>query len=389
MAIGFVDLFPLVVGSIITKDKDAPKQEPVVYYGYDRSLIVIARNMVLYQMMKDSACIDSILQVWFSTGWSKKTLEDFHLACQRVLHNLDPVTNQNLAVNELLTHWMKTTLSMKSVQILWTQHVTQHLIDPIVNLCKEKDRVEYARYISTGHIFGSEKGDYIYGNLSMFSLPDLFEGFKREEENFFAAIALDSLCYDTSLLKSVTRKITEGVRKLMAHVQTGSIVCHFIIAEFNLQNKDELKTIQKLNAKGIDWSNIPDYHKHDDFFKMAKACDGSQTLHTLHSMNWMYYVFGMCIIDYPNMAEVYKELVCQREKDFRHAKYSRPYFRQDKYTEYFMNSTMHVLAKKYMKTCIDFIFSGRNVDISEPISEDFNPFARNEDTFFLSFNFRK
>ena len=389
VAIGFVDMFPLVVGSFVTKDKDGTEQEPMVYYGYDKSVIVIARNMVLYQMMKNSACIDSILQVWFSTGWSKKTLEDFHLSCRLVLENLDSMINHSSAIKELLAHWMKTTVGMKSVQILWTQHVAQHLLDPILNLCHEKDRVEYARYISTGHIFGSEKSDYIYGNLSMFSLPNSFEGFKREEENFFAANAMDSLEYATSLLKSVTSKITEGVTKLIEHIKNGSIVCHFITAEFNLQNIEELKNIKKLNAKGIDWSNVPDYLKQDDFFKMAQACDGSDTLHSLHFMNWVYFVFGTCIIDYPNMTEVYEELVHERERDFRCAKGSRPFFRQDKYIEYYMNYSQNALAKRYRKNFIEFVFGGRNVNVSKPISEDFNPFARSQETFFMTFNFKK
>ncbi len=390
VAIGFVDMFPLVVGSFVTKDKDGTEQEPMVYYGYDKSVIVIARNIVLYHMMKNVACIDSILQVWFSTGWSKKTLDNFHLSCSQVLQNLDYTFHCDLAmIKELLTHWMKTTLSMKSVQILWMQHIEQCLLHPLPNLYHEKDRVEYARYLSTGHIFGSDKSDFLYGNLSMFSLPDSFQGFKREQENILAAIAMDSLEYDDSLLVCVTKKITKGLQKLRELIKSGSIICHFINAEFNLQEQEKLKEIKKLNAKGIDWSNLPDYLNQDDFFIMAQSCDGSSTLHSLHFMNWLFFVYGTCLIDYPNMTEVYKELVHQREVDFRRAKGSRPFFRQDHYIEYYMNTSQHVLGKRYMKTFIDFVFGGRNVDVREPISEDFNPFSRNEDTFFLSFTFRK
>ncbi len=390
VAVGFVDLFPLVVGTIAAKDESPSGLDPMVFYGYDRSVIVITRNMVLYQMMKDSTCIDSILQVWFSTGWSKKTLEDFQLSCHKVLKNLDPKIPSYLPIKELLTHWMKTSVGMKSVQILWTQHVAQHMLDPIPNLRHEKDRVEYARYISTGHIFGRENGDYVYGNLTMFSLPDSFKGFKREEENFFAAIAMNQIEYKQSLLKSVTKKISDGVQKLMEYIKNGSVTCHFTAAEFSLENKEELARIKMLNAKAIDWSNVPDYLKHDDFFEMARACDGTSTLHSLHFMNWMYYVFGTCIIDYSDRAaEVYKELVIEREKDFRDAKGSRPYFRQDNYIEYYLNYSQHALGKRYVKNFIDFFFGGRNVTVGDLIFEDFNPFARSQDTYFISFEFRK
>ena len=86
VAVGFVDLFALVVGSIISDAKALSDQKRVMtYISYDKSVIVIARNMVLYQMMFDNLSIDSILQAWFSTGWSKKTLDNFHHSCNEVL----------------------------------------------------------------------------------------------------------------------------------------------------------------------------------------------------------------------------------------------------------------------------------------------------------------
>ncbi len=389
VAIGFVDLFPLVVGDFVNEHEDAPKKEPMVFYGYDRSVIVITRNMVLYQMMKDSMSLDSILQVWFSTGWSKKTLDDFQLSCNQVLKNLDSTINDNLAITVLLNHWIKTTIGMRSVQILWTQHIAQHLLHPIPNLRQEKDRLEYARYISTGQIFGNDKSDFVYGNLSMFSLPDSFEGFKRQEENFYAAIAMDPIEYNASLQLSLIKMVKEGVQQLIEHIRIGLVMCHFVTADFNPQNKEELNRVKELNAKQIDWSNVPDYLNHDDFFKMARECGGPSTEHSLHFMNWTYFVFGTCIIDFPNQAKVYKEIIRERNRDFSQAKASRPFLRQDEYIEYYLNASVQALGKRYMKNFIEYFFDGRNVDVSEAIFEDFNPFARNGIAFFMSFNFRK
>ncbi len=391
VAVGFVDLFPLVVGSIVSDGKVLSDQKRVMtYIGYDKSVIVIARNMVLYQMMLDNLSTDSILQAWFSTGWSKKTLNDFHHSCNEVLKALDVKTSHGLKIEELIIHWMNTTLRMKSVELLWVQHIEERMLETLRNLRYEKDRIEYARYLSTGHIFGNEKSDYIYGNLTMFTLPDSFRNFKREEENFFAAIALDSLEYDTSLLKSVSKKVKTGLRNLMDNIQNESVTCRFEVIDFSLERKDTLKEIKGMNAKAIDWSNISDYISHDEFFKMARACDGPKTTHFLHFMNWSNYVFGTCLFDYPNMYKEYQHLSQKRQQDYQLAtKSNRSFLRQDKYLEFYMNSTKSVLAEKYMKNFIDFAFKGRNVDITEPISEKFNPFERSSATFFISFAFQK
>ncbi len=391
VAIGFVDLFPLVVGSI-EGEKD---ENPMRYIGYDKSVVVVTRNKVLYQMILENKDIDSILQVWFSSGWSQKTLDDFQHCCAEVLKDFDSLADENTKVKALLTHWMKTNVSMKSVQGQWTMHVSEHLLDPLQNLLTKQDRVEYARYIGTGHLFGIKKEDYIFGNLSMFSLPASFEGFKREEESILAAISMDRFEYTTSLFASVIQKVKTGLRTLIQHIQNNYIVCEFRDADMSLEKRELFETIKDMNAKGIDWSNIPDYLKHDDFFKMAKACDGANTTHTLHFMNWQIYVYGTCIMDYQNsmnprrIMALYEELIQERENVYERVKSKRPFLRQDKYIDFYLNATQTALGQRYRKKFIEFVFGGRNVDTTEPIIEEIQPFAKNHLTFFISFTFRK
>ena len=106
-------------------------------------------------------------------------------------------------------------------------------------------------------------------------------------------------------------------------------------------------------------------------------------------MNWSNYVFGTCLLDYPNMLIEYQKLSQNREQAFKLAKANRPFLRQDRFIEYYMNCAQAALAAKYMNIFIDFVFKGRNVQNCEPISEKFNPFERNPGTFFISFTFNK
>ncbi len=122
---------------------------------------------------------------------------------------------------------------------------------------------------------------------------------------------------------------------------------------------------------------------------MARACGGRKTTHFLHFMNWSNYVFGTCLLDYPNMLDEYQSLSNNQQRHYGRNKGKWPFFRQDRYIEYYMNLAQAVLATKYMNNFITFAFDGRGVKISKPISEKFNPFERNPGTFFISFTFNK
>ncbi len=395
VAVGFVDMFPLLVGSFVPNSKDPSQQEPMIYFGYDRSEIVVAKNMILYYMMASDMPLDSILQVWFSTGWNEETLSKFQLTCKvllraEVIIPSDPSPDSPWRkVRALIQHWLDTTLSMKSVQILWSQHINQSM-HALLNLRYEIDRVEYARYLSTGHLFGKDDHDYKYGNVTMFSLPDEYQNMKRHAENFFNTIAVDSLKYETSLMVSVTQKLKTGLRTVIDLIQNESLKCMFLpVCICPREDRKIFKEIRNMNPKRIDWSNIPDYSNLDEFFWLAKKCSGPDTVHLLHFANWISYVYGTALLDYPKKFEMYRKLTAQRNKEYSHVKGKRPFLRQDEYIEWYLNSAEATLALKYRNNFIDFVFNGRNLDVTEPIHERFNPFQRSEFIFFISFTFRK
>ena len=76
----------------------------------------------------------------------------------------------------------------------------------LVNLKKECDRVDYARYLLTGTIFADEI-QVKHGNVTMFCIPENLGVSKVDDENFFNSFNFfhPEFSYKGSLMKSVER----------------------------------------------------------------------------------------------------------------------------------------------------------------------------------------
>ena len=291
VSIGFVDMMQLLVGSL----EIDPSLNPIMFVGYDKSDVVVARNYVIYDMILRESSPNSILQVWFSAGWNKGTLEDFQRSCTRLVQNAD----LQAQVRELLCHWMTSKRNYKSVQPLVTRLSRERMFNPMKNLQHRQDRVDYARYIFTGCIFGSEGEEYVYGNTTLFSLPKGHENHDRQEESIFATISMHGFTYNTSLMKSATELVFNGLLRLISTVRAEQVICKFDVKELKKDDTNTLQEIKRLNPLVIDWSNVPEYLTISDFFTMAMSCSGKNTTHQAHYMNWVYHVLGASLVDYP------------------------------------------------------------------------------------------
>ena len=107
VSIGFVDLLQLMVGSFIGEEG---ADEPLGFIGYDMSEVVVARAMIVHEMLRQAVPAESVLQVWFSSGWSATTKAHF---CNSILRerrrNLTP------KLEELLRLWATRDLSLEKV----------------------------------------------------------------------------------------------------------------------------------------------------------------------------------------------------------------------------------------------------------------------------------
>ena len=77
--------------------------------GVDSSMVSIVRCKILYHMILNQATSRSILQVWFSSGWSESTLKEFIEACNLLLES------KKLPKNEanLVQHWLKNNVTLQ------------------------------------------------------------------------------------------------------------------------------------------------------------------------------------------------------------------------------------------------------------------------------------
>ena len=100
-------------------------------------MVSIVRCKILYHMILNQAKSRSILQVWFSSGWSESTLKEFIESCNLLLES------KKLPKNEanLVQHWLKknVTLQMATNEqfkgtLLFIYNF--YLFFPMINTCQ-------------------------------------------------------------------------------------------------------------------------------------------------------------------------------------------------------------------------------------------------------------
>ena len=298
---GFVDLFQLLWGSY---RKEHPKSLPLTFYGYDMSRVVTLRGKIVYGAMKhfkqSEVSSKSILQIWFSSCWDKKTKAVFTLLTKDAINNSDKyeLDGKDLI---LMKKWIKNEISVSKAKSDFAVGVENSTFDDIWHMKNEYDRVSFCRYIFTGILFADES-DLVCGN------PTMFTGFesavKLMGELFFKAIDLNSPSFKeavdlpNNLYDAVLTVTRDKFLKLRSRIWNGKIVCHFETLFLDPMDLKLAEKIKNLKPYGIDWSNIPDYMKKSSFIRFARACSDQETVHFLHFINWSQYVFGSCHVDW-------------------------------------------------------------------------------------------
>ncbi|GES83754.1 tudor domain-containing protein 1 [Rhizophagus clarus] len=123
VAVGFVDLDFLLRARIVKTMNSVEK--PNKFIGYEGSVYAVAKTNVIKEMMIGKAPIRSIIEVWFSSVWTMKTLKHFEDAVKEVLQYgnapndgpPNPTKNElHPRVRSLISHWNKSVKSPKSRQ---------------------------------------------------------------------------------------------------------------------------------------------------------------------------------------------------------------------------------------------------------------------------------
>ncbi|XP_057299211.1 uncharacterized protein LOC130629856 [Hydractinia symbiolongicarpus] len=384
--IGYVDLLQLVMGVFTGGSGDK-----VNFYGFDMSEICVARSLIIYEMIKMQLNPNSILEVWFSTGWCNQTLKEFRKACDSV------ITTTKLAqdINDLINHWRDATLTLNEAINRWqAQFVLFDPLKAISSLLEKQDRIEMCRYELTGQIFGQLKLQ-CHGNVSMFSMVSHFRRYRRQEGTLLESFnCSEDFKYDGSLLRSVTTYYKSKLQALMKLITADKVKCTLRVMTVQLENKEAKEHIQSLEPHHINWNNVADYIRKESFFKLAYACSNKETTHSMHFMNWSTIVFGTHILQYDEKRlEVHMEQKKVLHGFFmkRHSDGYIPYFRRDAFVIYPLDISNRILALKYRHKFLEYYFDVDefDVNITDICGPDICNCLQRPNVFTLSFDIKK
>eukprot|EP01025_Chloroclados_australasicus_P047689 TRINITY_DN5376_c1_g1_i4.p1 TRINITY_DN5376_c1_g1~~TRINITY_DN5376_c1_g1_i4.p1 ORF type:complete len:1090 (-),score=83.59 TRINITY_DN5376_c1_g1_i4:958-3894(-) len=288
VAVGYVDFTTLLNANYIGE-----VDKPIKFIGYEQSVYSTAKFQIITQMMKMSVHPDEILQVWYSSGWSNQTLQDFRDAANALLKD----DNMNVQVSKLIRHWLGAQLvSLLKAQQIWLKNHPQNECVSN-NLLNKQDRIQMTEYTITGRLLECDVGSVV-----MFANPDSFPHLVlneyvtwqlREEEvnqNYRKFKAVLDVFIGLTL---------EKIKRLCEEVQNGTVQIDLRVATVSPDDCNILKEIKAHCPDTMFWSNLVDYYGPSKFHEMAKACSTQDTVHYIQSMNWIQEVKGAATLDYP------------------------------------------------------------------------------------------
>ena len=268
VSLGCVDFAQLLFGSF-----QGDLNQEIHFHGIDVSMVSISKCKVLHKMILNQASSRSILQVWFSSGWSNDTLKEFVEACNQLLDNNEV---QDKFEKNLIKYWSSNHANLKTATGKWfnSRRSYHGLFQPCANFRHKVDRIDYARYMITGYIFEENEKELLYGNSTMFSIPPNTEHTRETDENFYYTFDFSAnfkMEYQDSLKISVDKYMVEKMDMLKKLVNDKSLRMTFQQGFISKKNPTLLMKIRAMDPDSIDWSNIPEYFNKEDFFDIGKS----------------------------------------------------------------------------------------------------------------------
>lgn len=308
VAVGFADLQELLICQL--KDPPIPStslsengklRQPLNWIGYDQSPYVVAKTIILIEMMKDTNIpAQSVVQVWYAAAWSQRTLCDFRKVLARVYNSN---TDVSAFVRDYWTYWQRHDVSLGQSREDWMKnHDSSPWSDEICNWKRDEDMLAICTYAMTGQLCYP---DLSAGSIVMFALPH-GESVAKNEDVFQVVNLKDFLKFYErqdnvdGCLEVLTMYLESKVQVLMDRIQGGEIIIEVFCDEIQIDHKVLIDTIHYHHQpSSMSWSNLCDYINPRDFHKMLHQCSiGSGTAHFGYSMNWSMEVKGTYLGDY-------------------------------------------------------------------------------------------
>ncbi|GMH42324.1 hypothetical protein BSKO_10243 [Bryopsis sp. KO-2023] len=290
VAVGYVDLGVLVAANYVGSGEDGV----IRFVGYETSVYCTAKTGVLAEMFRMGAPVDCILQVWYSSGWSAETMKAFRSA----LLGLTKKGSLPEAALAVIKFWLGVSqIPLLVAQEKWLQLHPQHHSIP-GNLVKKRDRIEVMQYMLTGRLLLK---DCEVGSVVMFgNPPDLAH--LDEEESVLWLVSLEEISMLNengrySVMHCVVETLRSRIAKARALFLDGKMEMDLRLKGVTAGDEKVHRDIAEMEPWTMSWSNLCDYSSEKDFHKMLKACSVRDTVHYMHTMNWLIQVKGTDLND--------------------------------------------------------------------------------------------
>jgi len=275
---------------------------PLKFVGIETAAYNVAKTMVVVEMMKSKMDNSSVLEVWFSSVWCKRTASDFSHAVGECMELKRDLGDDD--VRDVLKHWQCAgTISLKQSRELWQEGLGGDVGGWVLAFEREADVLDACHYLLTGEFLFSHQ-EAAVGNLTMFSVPSLC-GNRAMNELVHFVLDIQSILKRRLLVPtepffdSMKFVLKEGVDRIARWVCVREIEFEFIHAHVSLQNRELVERLRRMKPYSCSWSNVLDYCRPRDFHVLAEQIGGKDCVHFGYSLNWVINVAGAFIIDFP------------------------------------------------------------------------------------------
>ena len=274
---------------------------PVAWHGYDMNPIAVAKSKLILAMLEQDVPLDQILQIWFSTCISPEAASQLAVFCSAL-----KCREENEDIRVLFDYWAKVSGTVDWMDLIqaWHRGRSDSSFTSIPMLLRERDRVEYARYVLRGQIFlgGS---DSFTGNPTFLPPQHLSSSYLPPTNESVYCTFSGELHSENFMFASIEKRFLRNLANLRKHIKENQIKITLSAGTISADNKAVLSEIKGLKPAGIEWSNIPDYLTVQEFFSIARRCSVEGTRHSFHLMNWLNKVYGTNLVDYVPFHENY------------------------------------------------------------------------------------
>eukprot|EP01034_Spumella_vulgaris_P023120 gene23120-29313_t len=307
VAVGFVDL-----GSLFHAMFDNyPDSGALKWVGYEASAYCVAKTRVVAEMMRIGADVTSVLQVSYSSGWSRKTDTQFREALASLLTPVAITACEN-EVSAYFRHWQTHQVPLSSAISKWFD--TRADAGTVISNFKRKiDRVDFTHYYLTGQLLDCEVGSVV-----MFANPYERESLATNSSFFHSVPDRESMFGDknVSFVTAAVNAVKIKIGRIAEHVRAGRIVMSVRFGSVSLEQPARVREISALKPWTMSWSNVCDYFHPKEFHQLARRCsDVEDTVHYAYTMNWTMNVLGSQIFEYQMMVAVSEDKSTKKLQD--------------------------------------------------------------------------